>query len=233
MMKKFSIVFFICYIFCFSVVEASENAVDICVRNMQNPKVTINTSYGKLQYNHTKNKRSITRLHVSKNKAGLNSGQLLNGLSTYNVTGEFSFELRKQTLPSGITCVYPTKINLFFGVGEDPVIYIAKNIHEDSCAYQVVLRHEQTHQQTNQSILEYYIPIMKKEFIDVVRSNAIAAKNGDVDMAAAKKELQSKYAKVINRFLQEIKLEMNEEQSKLDTESNYSYERQLCADSSD
>ncbi len=214
----------------FSVATAAESNEDICIRNMQSPEIVITTSYGELHYDHTKNKRSITRLHVSKNKAKLKSGQLLNGLSTYKVGAKFNLEARQQSLESGLTCVYTRKVDLFLGVTENPVTYIAKEFEEDSCPYNVTLRHEETHQQINQIILEHYVNLLRKKVTNFVTSNVVVFEDDNVNMLVAKEKLHEKLSTLVDKHLEELYMEFESEQSKLDMSINYNYENELCED---
>ena len=228
MKKVFYIVFFINFTMFSFLANAKEKAVDVCLRNMRNPEVVITTSYGNLKYDHSKNRRSITRMHIEKYKGKLQSSSLLNGLSTFEYAVNVKFRLVKQTLLSGTTCIYPSSVQLHIGVGEDPVIYIARDYPENSCMYNVVLRHEQTHQQIYQSVLEYYLPIIKERLLKAVSENAITVTDDDINMEVAKQELRDKYLSVINPLLEEIKRETSVEQLKLDNSKNYEYENKLC-----
>lgn len=227
MKKVFYIVFFANFAFFSSLCKAEDDIKTLCIRNMRNPEVIITTSYGDIKYDHTKNRRSITRLHKYQHKNVL-SGKMLNGLSVFNYVTNVSIKLRKQTLLSGVNCVYPTMVKLNFGAGENPVIYIAREYEEGSCMYNLVLRHEQTHQQINQAVLEYYLPILKQRFLEVVRNNALASKNSDINLTLAQNELKDKYIAAITPILDEIKAETAAEQAKLDSDENYDYEAQIC-----
>ncbi|MBQ8870166.1 MAG: hypothetical protein IJ019_02180 [Alphaproteobacteria bacterium] len=228
MKKVFYIVFFITLTSFSSFCLAKDDITVACLRNMREPEVIITTSFGNLRYDNSKSRRTITRMHANQYGGKVGKGKFLNGLSTFEHELKLNFKIRKQTLLSGITCVYPTTINLFLGVGEDPVIYIARDYSEDSCMYNLVLRHEQTHQQINQSVLEYYLPIIKERFLEVVRNNAVVGSNSDIDLERAQGELQQKYLSVLNQLLEEIKTETDAEQAKLDNDKNYDYETQIC-----
>ena len=229
MKKVFYIVFFAYLTFFSSYVFAKDEIKLACLRNMRDPEISITTSFGKIRYDHTKSRRTITRMHVNEFGGKVSRGKFLNGLSTFEHELNLNLKTRKQTLISGVTCVYPTSVNLYLGAGEDPVIYIARDYEKDTCMYNLVLRHEQTHQQINQSVLEYYLPIVKERFIDVVKKHSVAASTEDIDLEYAQNELQNIYLSVLNPLLEEIKAETNAEQSKLDNDKNYEYESLICA----
>lgn len=227
MKKVFYIVFFTNLTF-FSSLARANDAEQACIQAMTAPEITISTSYGNLQYDHSKSRRSITRLHLSRNKSGTLFKNLLNGLSTFEHSINFSAKLTKHTLPSGITCVYPSSVTLHFGTGEDPVIYVAREYEEDTCMYKLVLRHEQIHQQINQSVLEHYLPMIKQKFLEAVKNNVVVSKDYNISFAVAQEELKEKYLTILNPLLEEIKDKTKAEQNKLDRAENYDYETAIC-----
>jgi hypothetical protein len=229
MKKVFYIVFFINFTFFSSLANASGDFKKMCLQSMRNPELVITTSYGNLEYDNTKSRRTITRMHKNQHKNRAPVQGLLNGLSTFEYALNIKFNLKKQTLYSGVTCVYPSKVTLNIGAGENPKIYIAKDYKEGTCMYDLVLRHEQTHQQINQSVLEYYLPIIKERMLEVVRKNAVAGKNYDISMGMAKNELKDKYLVAMEAILDEIRAETEAEQMKLDNDKNYDYESNICA----
>lgn len=204
------------------------NASDsICRKTMREPKVTISTSYGKLRYDFSKNNRSLTRMHIRQYGGRVAPGKYVHGLATNDLSTEISFKLLKNTLPDGTVCVYPDEINLLVGV-QNPTIYLSKDLQEESCAYQVALRHEQTHQQINAEVLESYLPIIQKRFLEAVQKYSLVSRNSDINLSLAQESLKNRYLSVINPLLEEIKSEIKTEQAKLDSAENYDYEEKIC-----
>ena len=226
MKKIFYIVFFANFAF-FSFGASAQDLSAICRKKMHNPKVTITTSFGKLKYDNTKSRRAISRLHIEKG-GKLLDGKLLNGISTFEHKASVEFKINKKTLPSGIYCYYPTEININIGAGNDPVIYIAKEFQKDSCLYNVTMRHEQTHQHINQSVLEYYAPIVKERMLNVVQKYSVAGSKKNISLEQAKMSLQKRYMSELKILVEEIRKETAIEQEKLDTVENYIHDESLC-----
>ena len=213
----------------FSLSAKADNELEQeCLKYVHKPTVSISTSYGDLQYDHSKSRRQLTRLHLNMYKSRKLGGNLLNGLSTFEHAININAKIRKETIPTGITCVYPKEVNLHFGAGENPIIYIARDYEKGTCMYNVVLRHEQTHQQINQSVLEYYLPEVQDKFIDVVKNNVIASRSYNINITTAQEELQKKYLEVLNPILEDVKTKTEAEQAKLDSDENYDYEASIC-----
>ena len=203
-----------------------------CLKFVDAPEVVITTSYGKLRYDHENSRKTINRLYLNNNrirgKAKTLSAGLTNGLSNFEYKININSKVQKKTIPSGITCVYPTLVNLYFGVGEDPVIYIAREYDEGTCMYKLVLRHEQTHQQIAQSVMESYLPVVKEKFLEVVKNNVIASRSYNINISTATNMLKNIYAEALNDILLEIEAKTKTEQNKLDNEENYEYETAIC-----
>ena len=110
----------------------------------------------------------------------------------------------------------------------NPTIYISSDLAEDSCRYKVALRHEQTHQQINLEVFDYYIPIIQRRFEEAVKRYALISSKRDINLTLAQEKFQDKYLAAVNEVLKEISAEIHNEQLKLDSAENYSYEMSLC-----
>ena len=174
------------------------------------------------------NQKTLERLHKKEYGGDLSDGYQINGLSTYDLSTVLEFEITKKTFNDGVTCFYPTDINLTVGI-DNPTIYIARSIKKGTCAYEVALRHEQTHQQINIEILEQYLPKIKENLIAAVKKYAVTArKRDDVSIEFLQQGLQKKYLEAINPVLEEIEKETKQEQMLLDNPENYDFEQSLC-----
>lgn len=199
-----------------------------CKSVVKNPHVSVTASYEPLTYDHTKVGRTLTRLHSSEYGGNVHEGYQITGLATYDLGTELNFNLSKQKLQDGVVCFYPSDIKLDISM-RNPTIYIARSIKKGTCAYEVALRHEQTHQQINLEVIEKYVPIIKNRFVEAVKKYAIASREkDDVSMEIIQEGLQKKYLEAINPVLEEIKTEIKTEQEKLDNIEHYNYEQSLC-----
>ena len=193
-----------------------------CIKPETTVKLT--SSYGKLAINHNKKLSEITNLAKSLNL--VENGLFASGFSTANIT--FDIMINALGTPvSGGFCVVPTNISLFLGL-DSPTIYLAKELNENTCEYNMVLRHEQTHQQINKSTLEYYLPLFK-DAASQIAQNIKPVPVADVnDIKDAITELTKTYNKKMTPVINFIKKEILTEQKKLDNPENYTYENALC-----
>ncbi len=196
-----------------------------CADNYVPPHIEIFSSYGKLQYDTSKN---IVQLTEIAKKYGLSEqGLFASGLSTVDISTDISVNTLGKPTDDKKICVYPTSIRLFIGFA-NPLIYISDTIKPHSCEYKVVLRHEQTHQYINKEMLDYFLPLFSEAFIRIVRSTPPVLINNINEVNAASQILTEEYNRKLQPLIEFFKKEMIAEQQRLDNADNYSYEKKLC-----
>lgn len=189
------------------------------------PEIEFTTSYGKLKYDDSYTRRQLT---VLGEKFGiLEQGLFASGLAVISVNYQVSVNTVSRILSENRICVIPTSVNIFIGY-QNPVIYLSNDLKPDTCEYNVVLRHEQTHQQINTAALEYFIPKLKSA------ARVIVNKVGPVEVDTPRKidiatqDLIKTYARQIEPLIEYFKNELMKEQGKLDNHRNYQLEGDLC-----
>ena len=207
--------------------SAKTTADKLCSENISRPEVSIEVSYGELKYDFTKNNKTLTRMHIRNYGGVVAPGKQVHGLASYDLATEIRFQLQKSSFSNKVNCVYPLYVTLKVGV-QNPTIYISRNLKEGTCEYQVALRHEQTHQQINAEILDYFLPEIEQTFLNVVDENDLISSDKDIDLTAAQENLKAVYLKAHNPLMDKIKATIKTEQAKLDSVENYNYEEALC-----
>ena len=189
------------------------------------PSVEFSTSYGKLRYDKSKNNLEIT--NIAKQYGIKEKGLFAAGLATINVNFEVSVNtLGKIYGPKNI-CVVPTNINIYIGFS-DPVIYLSKNLRPGSCKYNVVLRHEQTHQQINKNALEYFLPLFQEAIYKIIPTVSPINVEDSNAIDQATTQLTQIYNQKITPLIEVFKAELLSEQGKLDNLDNYQHEEEIC-----
>lgn len=203
----------------------NQAVADDCSGVVVNPTILLTSSFGTLSYNHEKNTAEITDLAHSLNIS--ETGLFAAGLSTVNI--DFDIELNTMAQPVGdqAFCIIPTQIKLFLGLGS-PTIYIAKELAPNSCQYNLVLHHEQVHQQINQTTLEYYLPLFKQSASKIAQSLTPLYITNTNEIKPSIKSLTETYNKKLTPLVDYIKKEMLTQQLKLDNTQNYLFESSLC-----
>jgi len=191
---------------------------------ISNVKIETYSSYGKLNYDLSKSKSYITAL--AKKTGKIDKGLFASGLSTLKIKSDINLATKSKKRKN-FYCVYPSSISVFVGY-EKPKIYIAKDIRQNTCKFNMVKRHEQAHQQINISTLEYFIPkfsiYAKKIAYELEPIKVYTEKDAD----NATKYMLDKYNQEFEKMVDIFKNELKIENGKLDTNTNYKIEAGIC-----
>lgn len=196
-----------------------------CPDKVPAPEIELYSSYGKLTYDFNKNNRQITELA---GKHGiLEKGIFAFGLSTVGINLDITLKTIGDVVGDYDFCVYPKTVQLSISYS-DPVIYVSKQLIPDSCEYNLVLRHEQTHQQINKTALDYFLPLFYEAAakISAEIKPVNVANISDIDKASA--QLTEEYNRKLSPLLDFFKQQLLQEQLKLDSQNNYQHENTLC-----
>ncbi len=122
----------------------------------------------------------------------------------------------------------PVKVTFFLGY-ENPRIYVSRNLPKGSCDFELVKRHEQTHQQINTATLEYFIPMFNDASKIIAKSlKPIKIKNVATQAQAATQYLSNEFNMLMTPQIEILKRELQIENGKLDNSLNYSVEAMVC-----
>lgn len=196
-----------------------------CHEIVATPEVNIYTSYGKLQYDFGRSRAQLTGL--GKKFGIVEQGVFAAGLAVVEVAWEISLNTLSHELANGKICVVPSSVDVFIGY-QNPVIYVDKGLKPHSCEYNLVVRHEQTHQQINKAALDYFLPM----FYDATQRIGQSIYPREVKKVDAIEQatidLTQEYAQKLEPLVSLFKTELLLEQSKLDNHTNYEMEGRLC-----
>lgn len=225
-MKKLFFVLIISGIF-FSVSFASseETAREECENSAVPPEIVFTTSYGKLIYDFSLGRQELSRMAQ---QAGIfEQGVFAAGLALVNINSEYELTTVTKTLSNNDRCILPQRLDVYIGFSR-PIIYMAKELVSGSCNYNLVLRHEQVHQQINKQALEYFIPLIRRQLAEDVKKipPAYVGRMDSEDKAAA--ELTQKFYDTVTPLVNQLRDQILAEQRKLDSRSNYKKESDTC-----
>ena len=223
-MKK---LFFILTVLLGTSLSVEAAAFNRCAELKPQPRLSFYTSYGKLEYDFSKDQMGITKVGMS--YGVLEKGIFANGLATGTVKWEVDVSSEGREGRNGEICAYPVEIKFYLGFA-DPKIYVSRDLRKGSCMYDLVLRHEQTHQQINVKALEYFIPLFEqalKKISQEIPAEPVGAMNRAA-LSRGSEKIAEAYSKRIEPLINVFKKELEIEQGKLDNASNYAFENSLC-----
>ena len=189
------------------------------------PILNFYTSYGKLKYNQSYSRDNLTQL--GKNMGMFESGDLASGLALVDIASEYELNITAKKMINNAVCVMPKELTVYIGF-QNPVIYLATDLENNSCLYNLVLRHEQIHQQINVNALEYFIPLIYKQIKEIIKNMKPLYILSENKIKEATSELTTYYANQINLLVEEFKREILVEQRKLDNRKQYELESNIC-----
>lgn len=200
-----------------------------CHEIIPDPEINLYTSYGKLQYDFSRDRSHLTA--VGNTFGIIEQGLFAAGLAVVEVSWEVSLNTLSHVLDNGRICVVPSSVEVYIGY-QNPVIYVDKSLQAHTCEYNLVVRHEQTHQQINKAALEYFLPMFYRAVGRIARNVVPAGveRINNIDTATA--EMTRQYALKLEPLIELFKKELMLEQGKLDNRTNYEMEGQLCRNSS-
>lgn len=204
---------------------ANINYKKICEEQNIQPKLIFYTSYGKLTYNRDYDRKNLTLL--AKNNGVFEEGDLASGLALVDISSEYLLSTASRQMANGGYCIMPKEFSIYIGF-VNPIIYISKDLPTDSCLYNLVLRHEQTHQQINVNALEFFIPIIYKKIKTILTKIHPLYVSDESLISAGTDDMTNFYAEKINILVEQFKNEIVAEQQKLDNREQYRYESEVC-----
>ncbi len=204
--------------------------VNDCLAVIDQPKLKITSSYGKLKYNFDKDEDFLRKETIKKFATQgdmLSIGYKPLGLTVVRQGFEFDMEVGVVSVSDGMSCFYPKNIKAHVGYYV-PTIYILKYLEKDTCMYDVALRHEKTHMEIYIHALDYFMPVFKKAAEGLL--GRVGVKIADNDGAFEKKamELYENYKSRLQSEFDNWRKSVEEEQSKLDSMDNYTLETRIC-----
>ncbi len=228
-MKNLYLTSIFCICASLSPVWAAENAApaaaDPCAEFRYKTRLNLTTSYGKLKYNLDYDRRALTRL--GQQYGLIEPGMFASGLSLIGIDWSVTLNTVTRVAADDSICILPMSLDVFVGF-QDPTVYIDRALNQESCSYQLVLRHEHQHQQVAIAALEYFLPRVRAEINarlgEVGPSNVASLSQTD----AATARMNRKYIALIEPLVDKFKATLLHEQKKLDNRQNYEFESSIC-----
>ncbi len=197
----------------------------LCKNVETSVKLNFYTSYGKLRYDNSYSRSNLTQL--GKNMGMFEEGDLASGLALVDIASEYELSTSSRKMVNNAICIIPQELSVYIGF-QNPVIYLAQDLIPDSCLYNLVLRHEQIHQQINVNALEYFIPLIYQRVKLITKNMKPMYVGSEHQIKSGTNEMTAFYAKQINSLVAEFKQEIIEEQRKLDNRDQYTLESNIC-----
>jgi len=201
-----------------------------CLKYVSSPKVTLESSYGKLRYVHTKSMEYLGRATAEKLESLHKNTQKefkIMGLTKVRDVFDYETTFGLQPLNRKYLCVYPEtiKVRLAYNM---PTIYIANNLEKGTCLYNLTERHENTHMHIYIDALDYFLPNFKKYLDQQFKEIGVEIVSNQEDAKEIIKNLNEEYLKGARAKVEEWRQEVEAEELKLDAPEHYLMESLIC-----
>lgn len=216
-------------IFLISLIGIPDNiyAKKYCHEIIPAPEIKLSTSYGQLQYDFEHNTKQISKMAAQ--IGHIERSFFASGLATLSIEAQYTIGTQAYPSKDNEYCVVPEVIQVYVGYVK-PRIYISNELEKNSCIYNLVLLHEQTHQRINKTTLDYFLPIFK-EYAFKIAQKIKPRKIKDTErIQKATESITQEFTNEFEKIVKIFKKELAIEQGKLDNSINYSMEDNLCRD---
>lgn len=203
----------------------------MCLKQMTEnpPQVEIKYNYGDLKIDHEQSAEQLAEMMSELYPLKVN--HKMNGLTSLSPYAVVESDIVRVGV-GGYLCYYPQKVSVIMGY--DPTVYIRNDLSENTCRYDVTMRHEQTHLDIGSLSLERFVQTLKTSIPDIIKSAGVIVRPmtdktaADETSAALNNLYRQKVGVLFNTFVQD----MIKQQIRIDSMESYEYEGSLCPDES-
>ena len=195
------------------------------------PQIQVEYVYGKLKIDNTKTSEELLKLSKKINPL-ITETHKIQGLTKLMFSTTMNIETRAEMLDENTVCVIPKVVSLHL-YHNNPTIYLVNTLKPDTCRWNLVMRHEQTHLDIGHFAFKQMAYELKKKLQNIIniRGSKIYSYNEytEDDQSVAQNMLKD-YEKSLKITVKILEDKLLRKQAELDTAENYSKETKLCPD---
>ena len=193
------------------------------------PQITVEYSFGKLNIDTSKTPEELIKIAKQFNPKA-KADEHIQGLTGLKFATKLNVETLVEEIDEQDVCVMPQNVNLRV-LYEKPTIYLINSLKPNSCRYNLVLRHEQTHLDIGHTFLLELAGALKQKLIKTVNEYGARAVLKNIyiqdDTAIIQKMLKD-YENSLKPIMNSYNEKLLDEHAQLYTPDNYRYETSLC-----
>jgi flagellar capping protein FliD len=213
--------------------ESYHNLRRECRRIMQEnpPQINVDYVYGKLKVDSTKTSEELLELSKKINPLIVKTHKI-QGLTKLMFSTKINIETKAEMIDQDTVCVIPKVVNLHL-YHNNPTIYLVNDLEPDTCRWNLVLRHEQTHLDIGHYAFKQMAYELKKKLKSIIRlrgSRIYNYKEYIKDDQSVAENMLKDYEKSLRTTVKILENKLLRKQAELDTAENYQKETKLCND---
>ena len=192
------------------------------------PRITTQVDKKQISYDTSKTHQDLANFNIDTiSPYGSGVHTYVSGLMSGNINVSMSAKVGWSTnRMRNISCLWYDEINI--EVTSSPVIYIAKEHKNDRCRYNATMRHEMKHVKMDNRILATYVPKFRYEVESMVRQIGVVGPVRADDVTKAREDMNSQIQQIIQRVMDEMKLERRTRQQEVDSRVEYDRMSNMC-----
>lgn len=195
------------------------------------PQIEVEYVYGKLKIDNSKNSEQLLKLSKKINPL-ITETHKIQGLTRLMFSTTMNIETKAEMLDENTVCVIPKVVSLHLYYN-NPTIYLVDTLKPDTCRWNLVLRHEQTHLDIGHFAFKEMAYELKKKLQNIVNlrgSKIYSYKEYTKDNQSVAQNMLKDYEKSLKTTVKILENKLLRKQAELDTVENYRKETQLCSD---
>lgn len=192
-----------------------------CAMPTEMPTLKVEIDANKPFIDHTKQRGALKHFDIATiSPYGAEQNVHVNGLMRGAITLKTEMGIAWQRLESGEdNCYWFNSINLHMQLS--PTIFIASEIHPNSCLYQEVLKHEYSHYKVDLEIARDYQQVFLQEIERFMRQTGVIGPFPGAMQLQAKQELVKRLEAVVQSVNERMKADRIKRQALIDTKEEY------------
>ncbi len=181
------------------------------------PKISIEPLYATPNYDDSVTLRQISQLGDQPDTS-TSKHEIPVGLTTASLTFKTSFEVASNRhMLESTYCAQISKFTLNFGF-DNVRVYLARELPQNSCGYQLVRTHESRHVAVDREIINIYLPQLKELLTNKLRDIGVTRTTSP---AMARSRLQDEISDFIQTLSNKVAQTREDQQKLIDTPEEY------------
>lgn len=215
-MKQIYIILASCLLFAVSPCMA-EDAIETYNACMSNPDIAVHVTprFDAPSYDFHVGIGDIVAMSSDMHHA-IHEGLTL-GLTRYEPVIAINAPIVGVRRSDGTSCTHVEHVDVSVGY-ENVVVYVARDIPQDSCGFHEIMAHEQKHINVNMRILQKYVPRIETELHAYLQTNGI---NKDADVELAMKDIKARLHEIVASILENVSHQNELLQQDVDSPEEY------------
>lgn len=210
-------IFFLIAVFLFNVLTINTASAQNCTNTL--PQINVLFEFEDVKFNHTTSIQNLTEENSKKysehsHTMGLSKTSLTQNIKLNYLTEKTNFQ----------ECTQLKKIDIILGL-KNRIVYVAKEIPQNTCFFNEVLNHEKKHVQADEYALQINENYIKKSMQTALLNKATIV---GMDEKTARKKISDYITQISNHLFENVNIYRDKLQANIDSPEEYKKLSKVC-----